>query len=324
MEAAPSVGRVFSPLDEELGLLAGALAPGQQEHLVHLASWMPFAQAARMMERLLGVQVSKETTRRLTEQVGGQIEAAETEEAKAPFQEDPAEQNQPGRLAMSADGAMISLVNKEWAEVRTLAIGQTKAPRRCAAKPEPRVEDLSYFSRLTKAEEFTDLAEVEMRRRRVVQAEQVCAVTDGADWLQSFVDVHRPDALRILDFPHAAEHLAKFLEAAEQAGLHFPPQMLKRSLHILKHRGPSSLLRLADRLPKEWSRAGWHPRASGVPEKARSNDAVSSLPTTRLAHWFGHGGECEQTRRRGSSQGIRHALGAQERQSHARLAQWGL
>lgn len=79
MEPAPTAGRVFFPLDEELGLLAGALAPRQQEHLVHLASWMPFAHAARMMERLLGVQVSKEATRRLTEQVGGQVEAAEIE-----------------------------------------------------------------------------------------------------------------------------------------------------------------------------------------------------------------------------------------------------
>jgi hypothetical protein len=282
MEAALSVGRVFFPLDEELGLLAGALAPGQQEHLVHLASWMPFAQAARMMERLLGVQVSKETTRRLTEQVGGQIEAAETEEAKAPFQEDPAEQNQPQRLATSADGAMISLVKKEWAEVRTLAIGQTKAPRRCAGKPEQRVEDLSYFSRLTNAEEFTDLAEGEMRRRQVVQAEQVCAVTDGADWLQSFFDVHRPDAVRMLDFPHAAEHLAKLLEAAEQAGLHFPPQMLKRCLHILKHRGPSSLLRLADRLPKELS------EQDGIREHLgylRKREAMMQYPHFRRQGW---------------------------------------
>lgn len=77
-----------------------------------------------------------------------------------------------------------------------------------------------------------------MRRRKLVQAEQVGAVTDGADWLQSFFDVHRPDALRILDFPHAAEHVASLLSAAEQAGLHVPLKMLQRCLHILKHRGP--------------------------------------------------------------------------------------
>src|SRR5512142_1610116 len=64
-EYVPPVGRVFFPLDEELGLLPGNLAPRQHEHVVHLASWMPFAWAVRMLDHLLGVQVSEETARRL-------------------------------------------------------------------------------------------------------------------------------------------------------------------------------------------------------------------------------------------------------------------
>lgn len=44
---------------------------------------------------------------------------------------------------------------------------------------------------------------------------------DGADWLQTFVDIHRRDAVRILDFPHAAEHLSKLLEALRGRGMHF-------------------------------------------------------------------------------------------------------
>ena len=54
--------------------------------------------------------------------------------------------------------------------------------------------------------------------------------------------------MRILDFPHAAEHINLLLEALEKARMHFPPQVLERCLHILKHRGPRPLLRMADRL----------------------------------------------------------------------------
>jgi hypothetical protein len=36
----------------------------------------------------------------------------------------------------------------------------------------------------------------------------VVAVMDGSDWLQKFIDVQRPDAVLILDFPYAMEHLA--------------------------------------------------------------------------------------------------------------------
>jgi hypothetical protein len=64
------------------------------------------------------------------------------------------------------------------------------------------------------------------------------------------VDIHRRDAVRILDFPHAAEHLSQLLEALSTGGRVFPARMFERCLHILKHRGPETLARLADRLPE--------------------------------------------------------------------------
>ena len=249
MEPAPSAGRVFFPLDKELALLPGNLAPRQHEHLVHLACFMPFAKASHLLALLLGVQVGEETVRRLTEQAGRHVEEAQTQAASAAWQEETTETAPPTCLVMSADGAYVPLVKGEWAEVRTLAIGKIKITGRSGKKSEARASDLSYFSRMTSAERFTELVEVETRRRKVIQAQQVCAVMDGAGWLQGLVDVHRPDAVRILDFPHAAEHIALLLQALEQAGMSLPADLLPRLLHHLKHRGPRALLRLANRLP---------------------------------------------------------------------------
>ena len=114
MEPVPSVGWGFFPLDEELGLLPGNLAPRQQEHLVHLASWMPFAQAARMLERLLGVGGGEETVRRITETMGSHLEQAQTELAQVPWQEESAETPPPHQLAISADGAHVPLLHGQW------------------------------------------------------------------------------------------------------------------------------------------------------------------------------------------------------------------
>lgn len=248
MELAPSVGSVFSPLDEELALLPGTLAPRQQGHLVQLGSWMPFRHASRVLEELLGVSISPETARRLCEEVGKRVEDQQTAQAQEPWKEEASTQEPPHRMVLSADGAMVPLRGGEWAEVRTLAIGEVPAE---AGDLEPiHVEHLSYFSRLTDAAHFTDLAEVETRRRHLVQAKEVCAVMDGADWLQALVDIHRGDAIRILDFPHAAEHLNQLLEALRSGGHVFPPRMLERCLHVLKHRGPGALVRMADRLPE--------------------------------------------------------------------------
>lgn len=282
MELAPAVGRVFFPLDEELALLSGNLAPRQQEHLVHLAGWMPFGWTVRMLERLLGVQVSEETVRRLTEQAGCHVETAQTAEAQAPWQEEPTGKQGAVRLAMSADGAFVPLVKGEWAEVRTLAIGEVEEQHASDGSAEIHVRHLSYFSRLADATTFTDLAEVETRRRKVIQAEQVCAVTDGADWLQHFMDMHRSDALRILDFPHAAEHISLLLQALEKAGMTFPPDLLQRSLHRLKHRGPRFLLRLGNRLPAHLT------ELEGVREHLgylRKRETLMQYPTFRQNGW---------------------------------------
>lgn len=250
MAPAPLVGPGFSPLDEELALLPGSLTPRQQEHLVHLASWMPVARAAQMLERMLGVQVSEPTVRRQAEEAGAQMEAVQTAKANTSELEEPFEQAAP-RQVISADGTYVPLRTGEWAEVRTLAIGEVPAAGRADLGPAVHVGQLSYFSRLTDAATFADLAEVELRRRRVRQAKAVCAVTDGADWLQGFIDLHCPEALRILDFPHAAEHVSLLLQALEQAGMHLPPDLLARGLHQLKHRGPRVLMRLLERLPTE-------------------------------------------------------------------------
>ncbi len=141
MEPAPSVGRVFFPLDDELALLPGNLAPRQHEHLVHLASWMPFAQASSLLTLLLGVQAGKETVRRMTEQAGRHVEQAQTQAAKAPWPDQTSKMASLARLVMSADGAYVPLVKGEWAEVRTLAIGKVQASCAAGKKSETRASD---------------------------------------------------------------------------------------------------------------------------------------------------------------------------------------
>lgn len=248
MGPAPPVGQVFFPLDEELALQPGRLTPRQQEHLAHLATWMPCERAREMLEELLGVQVSEPTVRRGTQCAGALYEARQTAQSQQPAQAS-REATLCEKQVMSTDGASVPLIKGEWVEVRTVAIGEVREKATAQGQREVHTCQLSYFSRMADAETFGDLAEVEMRRRGVSQAKAVCAVTDGADWIQGFIDLHRPDAVRILHFPHAAEHLNLLIEALQQAGVTLPANAFDRSLHILKHRGPGLLLRWYDRLP---------------------------------------------------------------------------
>jgi hypothetical protein len=247
MERARPVRSAFFPLDEELGLLSGSLTPTQQEHLVHLAIWMPFAQAGKMLESLLGVQISEATVRRLTERAGAAYEAVQTSEAEQSEPEGKASPV-PEKQAMSSDGAYVPLVNGQWAEVRTAGIGDVPIQTTTSGAEQMKVTNLSYFSRMTDAETFERLVEGEIRRRGVRDALAVCAVTDGAAWLQSFIDLHRPDAVRILDFPHAAEYVTAIGEAVKNSGRHLPKKWLEGVLHRLKHDGPDRVLLHLSRL----------------------------------------------------------------------------
>lgn len=87
------------------------------------------------------------------------------------------------------------------------------------------------------------LALVEFQRRGVEQAQAVTTVMDGVEWEQGLIDFHCPQAIHILDFPHAAEHLNAIGEFLQ--GEHTPQSQVwwKEQSHRLKYEGPEDLLR---------------------------------------------------------------------------------
>jgi hypothetical protein len=74
----------FFPLDEQLGLVPGTLTPRSQDHLTHLATWMPFERATQMLKALTGVQISEATARRNAYRVGEALVAVQQAQAMGP------------------------------------------------------------------------------------------------------------------------------------------------------------------------------------------------------------------------------------------------
>ncbi len=177
-----------------------------------LATWMSFARAGQELTRFTGVTVGTTTVRRMTEKAGAAFVAVQTAEAARITREAPPAPQGPAVQFLSVDGAMVPLVGGTWTEVRTLAVGEVvvrEARTRRDRERTVHTEHLSYFSRLCDHETFGQLAGVETQRRGTETAGVVCAVADGAPWIQGVVDLHRPDAVRILDWPHALEYVAR-------------------------------------------------------------------------------------------------------------------
>lgn len=230
-----SVERAFSPLDEELGLLSESLTPRLAESVVRMGTWMPFGRAAQELEHLLGVQVSEASVRRLSERAGASYVSVQEEEVEGLERELPTAPLGPQLQLLSVDGAMVPLLNKQWAEVKTLAVGEVRQTLNRNGERVIRTKELSYFSRCSEASVFARQALCETHRRGVESAKKVSAVADGADWVQGFIDYHRVDAIRILDFPHAAEHLAEAGRASFGEQSKQFPVWLDKQRHELRH-----------------------------------------------------------------------------------------
>jgi len=191
---------------------------------------------------MLGIAISPATTRRCVEQHGSRYEASQTAAVAVLETELPEPSSGPAKQLLSVDGAMVPLVHKEWAEVKTLVLGVIGEPVWHKDEWEVPSTELSYFSRLTDAATFARLALVETQRRGVETAGLVAAPVDGAVWIQGFLDYHRPDAQRILDFPHAAEYVARIGSGVGEPDSAVFRAWLSTNLHMLKHAGATAVL----------------------------------------------------------------------------------
>jgi len=233
----------FFPLDEELALLPGNLTPRLQEALVRLSTQQPsFAKASAELTFFTGATVHSDTARRRTEEAGAVLVGYETAEAARILSEHPTPPAGPDTLLFSVDGAMVPIVGGQWMEVRTLAVGEVQPA--CATPDGPLIQttNLSYFSRLTDSTTFAELAVLELHRRGIESAQRVGAVVDGAEWCQSFIDYQYAEAVRILDLPHAGEHITQIGQSATPAGRLLSEAECARLRQELKHDGPDGVL----------------------------------------------------------------------------------
>lgn len=177
---------------------------------MRLGAWMPFREASALLAAFARTTLSEPTARRQTEAAGATYVALQTAAAERLEREGTAPPPGPAVLQLSVDGAMVPLVGGAWAEVKTLALGAVEVP---AGGAPARATQLSYFSRLADHRTFARLAASETHRRGVEAADVVVALCDGAAWAQEFVDYHRPDAVRVLDWCHAAGYLGQVASA---------------------------------------------------------------------------------------------------------------
>jgi hypothetical protein len=83
------------------------------------------------------------------------------------------------------------------------------------------------------------------------QADVWIALTDGGSGLESFIDKNFPNARKILDFWHAAEHLADLAKALHPHDQDAFEKLHHKWRHMLKHQGGAAVLAELETLSME-------------------------------------------------------------------------
>lgn len=202
------------------------------ELLARLGGAVPFAEARDLLRLVLGVRVSEATLRQRTYSAG---RAALAVEAAGPAAAAPgAAAPPPARVQLSLDATKVPLVGGAWTDVKLAAFADLA--------PDGTATNLSYVARWEPADRFGQSITPEAQRRGVDEAGVVVSPNDGAAWIQGNLDLVAHRAVRILDFPHAVEHLGAVAALAHGEGRAEARAWVAAQRRALLDDGPAPLL----------------------------------------------------------------------------------
>ncbi len=230
----------FLPYDEALGLVDD-ISPGLMPLVCLAGTLLPFADAAEdVLKRFAGVRVSASTVLRCTEGAGERLRAQHQDGRMVqPTQAEPKwtaprEEDQPAAyIGLDAFSVPMQGPGASKAEHRMLYTALLYTPRK---------EHTRYLVDF----ELDGLAEQVRAQARAVgltQVSELIAVTDGGNGLEEALQRHLADNLTtILDWYHAAEHLADFAKVWHARDEEARTQWLEEAKGLLYEQGGEALL----------------------------------------------------------------------------------
>jgi hypothetical protein len=208
----------FAPLDQRLGLDGQGTTAQVRAWLADLGSDGAFATAARRLETFTALRLSESTAARTTVAVGQRLRAEELQEAERLLRGEAVPRRtrwQPQRLYLSLDGSMTPLrepwkrdgsqgpLHCRYGECKTAVCYETRPDRH----GNPVVVRRQYTATLEPVAVFEKLVAGLAYHCGSDQASELVVLADGLGYNWRIAEEYFPEALQILDFYHALEHL---------------------------------------------------------------------------------------------------------------------
>jgi hypothetical protein len=231
-----------APLDEEYGLVPGAVTAGLAALIAQAGVAFSYDESPRWLEAYLLFDVAENTVRSETEQMGALQAKAEKEMIEKSQKESCLQERQrrPGKIPIQLYGSMDAAkvrteprpkkgeakeAHEDWRDMKVLCwhevenvppAQQTMRQRKKVQREQPalRAKNMRYFSDISEAEEFGKLLWATGCALNADLSPELIFLGDGAIWIWNLVGKYYPNAIQILDWFHAEEHLETVAEAA--------------------------------------------------------------------------------------------------------------
>ena len=214
----------YFPLDEEFGLRPNALSAELERLVAMTGIQMPFETGSELFEALTLVSVSDQTMGKATRAIGQVVVVQEEAQQQQSINREELlrqkrQDNRPTRLYGAIDATKVHIREKKEYGWRDLKIGawfeaQALPPTTPDGEWSIRAENIHYYTDICTASEFSKLVWSSAVAQRAQLAQELIILGDGAEWIWNIVTENFPDAVQILDWFHASEHLMPVAQAA--------------------------------------------------------------------------------------------------------------
>ena len=194
-------------------------------------------------------------------------------------------------------------------EVKVGTVFTHRKPDQPDQRPERDYDSTTYIADIVSAKEFGTRLRAEAMRRGIARAKTIVFLGDGAGWVWELARINFPEAICILDYYHACEHLTLLSQALYGEGSALAKKRFRQwRKALLKDKIDQIIAQAKADLP-----ARSQPRQLAKKQIAYFAaqpipDALSNLSPSRLFHRIGRGGGRLQDGRRAAVQTIRHAV----------------
>jgi hypothetical protein len=212
------------PLDERLGLRPNALSAELTRLVAMTGVQLPFRAGRDLFETLTLVSVSDQAMGKATQIVGGVVETEEEKwqrkiEDEQFLLKQKRENKPPLRLYGAIDATKVHVRDGEDHRWRDLKIGswfeaRGKPPTASDGQWRIEAENIHYYTDICPASDFGSLFWSTGVAHHAQLARELVMLGDGAEWIWNLVAEHFPNAIQILDWFHASEHLMPVAQAA--------------------------------------------------------------------------------------------------------------